>query len=92
MTDSLLGISGLNPTLSRIQWEDAVVTEADYFTVIDYHGLGHSKREEYPTLRQAIGAARTKGRPILYAIHKSGRSTMVAPADYERLLILRKET
>jgi hypothetical protein len=88
-----LGPCGLpSAPITREQWEDEIVLAADYFSVIDYRTRGKSIREEYPSLRQAIDAAKGKAKPLVYAVHKAGRSVMISPKDYERLLIARGET
>jgi hypothetical protein len=93
MTEPLLGPCGLNPTLSRVQWEDAVMLEAEYFTSIDFRSMGQSLNVgvQYPTLTAAVEVAKGHTKPMVYAVHKSGRSVHVSPADYDRMIAARKE-
>jgi len=61
----------------RESWEDRVVANASYFTVITFPGRN---RCEYPTLLEATQAAAAGQRTLVYAVAKSGRSVLV-PRD-----------
>jgi hypothetical protein len=92
-TKAILGPSGLPiAPVTRVQWEDEIITTACRFSCLDYKPLGQSTRKEYPTLREAVEVAKGNAKPLIYAIHESGRSTLVSPPDFQRFIEARGET
>lgn len=89
-----LGPNGLAPGLNREQWEEAIILEADRFSLVNYKGQGKSTREEFDTLFMAVNGIDClpkDSRALIYAIHKSGRSTLVNPQDYSKYIVARGE-
>lgn len=88
-----LGVSGLAAGLGREQWEEAIILESDVFSMVEYRGQGRSERHEFVFLGAAVAAARSLvgKRTLIYAIHKSGRSTLVNPNDYVKYIKARGE-
>lgn len=76
---------------SKAEWESALILEAAYFTCVWRQGPGKLGREEYPALKLAIEATAGKSRPMVYAVHASERSCLIAPAQYQHYLDLRRE-
>lgn len=69
-------------------WEDKIVSEAIYFTVIRYLGRSKYERQEHKTLQTAVDYVRANKnlRLMIYAVNKDDHSTMIGPKDYDRYL------
>ena len=67
-------------------WEDGIVTNAAYFTVIRFLGRSNYDRREFKTLKEAIEVASTDKRLMVYAVSANDHSTMIGPKEYERYL------
>lgn len=74
---------------STWEFEEWVVTHANYFTLIYRIGPGRVQREEFNSLAEAIAVRDDNPRGMIYAVMNVGRSVMIGPTQYRHMLEVR---